>query len=256
MTKLAFDIETIPDVDAGRRLYNLDGLSDEDVARAMVTRRVQKTGGNEFLPLHLHRIVAISVVMRHAQTDVKVFSFGDEGSSEAELIGAFYREIEEHAPTLISWNGGGFDLPVLHYRALVHGVRAARYWDVSTQDFRYNNYLSRFHWRHIDLMDVLAGYNLRAAAPLAEIAQMLGFPGKLGMDGGDVWPAYCDGAIRRIRDYCETDALNTYLIYLQWEKLRGRLDDDSFARECDLLRAHLQRAKSPHLDEFLAAWRA
>ena len=59
-----------------------------------------------------------------------------------------------------SWNGGGFDLPVLHYRALLHGVQAPRYWEMGDEDtaFRYNNYLSRFHWRHLDVMDVLSGH--------------------------------------------------------------------------------------------------
>ena len=65
------------------------------------------------------------------------------------------------------------------HSALLHGVPAPRYWDTGEDDaaFRYNNYLNRFHWRHIDLMDVLAGYQSRAAAPLDEIAVMLGLPG-------------------------------------------------------------------------------
>ena len=88
-------------------------------------------------------------------------------------------------PDLVSWNGSGFDLPVLHYRCLRHGVRAARYWEHGDQDtgFRYNNYLSRFHWRHLDLMDVLCAYQARGRASLAAIASLLGLPGKLGFSG-------------------------------------------------------------------------
>ena len=92
----------------------------------------------------------------------------------------------------MSWNGGGFDLPVLHYRALRFQVQAPRYWETGDEDnaFRYNNYLGRFHWRHVDVMDVLSGYQARARASLSDTAVLLGYPGKLGFDGSQVWDAY------------------------------------------------------------------
>jgi len=147
---------------------------------------------------------------------------------------------------------------VLHYRSLLHATAAGRYWEMGERerDFRYNNYLNRFHWRHIDLMDVLAGFSPRAAAPLDEIAVMLGFPGKLGMAGADVWRAYLDGGIRQIREYCEGDALNTFLVYLRWEAVRGNLDEASLARECDLLKNYLKDSGREHFLGFLEAWEA
>jgi len=255
MNTLVFDIETVPDIASGRRLYDLDGLSDEDVARAMFTRRTQKTGGSEFLPLHLHRIVAISAVLRSSNS-IKVWSLGSEDSSEKELITRFYDGIDRYTPTLVSWNGGGFDLPVLHYRALLNNVTARRYWESGDEDreFKFNNYLSRFHWRHIDLMDLLAGFNLRAAAPLDEIAVMLGYPGKLGMSGADVWDTYLAGGIQQIREYCETDVLNTFLVYLKWELMRGNLTAALFDRECNLVREWLRESGKNHFLEFLEAW--
>ena len=252
---LAFDIETIPDVEAGRRLYGLGGLSDTDVARAMFQQRRQETGGSEFLPLHLHRVVAIAIALRRGE-EFRLWSLGTEASGEAELVRRFFEGIEKFSPELVSWNGGGFDLPVLNYRALRHGIAAPRYWETGESDtsFRYNNYLSRFHWRHTDLMDVLSGFQLRGAAPLDEISQMLGLPGKLGMHGSQVWDAYLGGGIGRIRDYCETDTLNTYLIYLRFELLRGNLDIPRYRKECERVRDTLARAKQAHLDQFLSAW--
>ena len=178
----SFDIETIPDTEFGRDVYGLDGLSDEDVGTAMTFKRQQATG-SDFLPLHQHRVVAVSVALRQGDS-FKVWTLGDEDSDEAEIVRRFYDGIERYTPDLVSWNGGGFDLPVLNYRALKHGIQAPRYWEIgeSDRDFKWNNYLARFHWRHIDLMDVLANYNPRANAKLDEIASMLGFPGKLGMD--------------------------------------------------------------------------
>ena len=249
-----FDIETIPDIDSGRRLYDLSDLSDEDAGKAMLHLRQQKTG-SEFLPLHLHRICAISVIMRHADK-VRVWSLGEPDAPESELVQRFFDGIDKFLPTLVSWNGGGFDLPVLHYRALLHGIQAPRYWDNGSDDreFKWNNYLSRYHERHTDLMDVLAGYQMRANAKLDEIATMLGFPGKMGMSGAKVWDAFQAGEIEGIRNYCETDVLNTYLVYLRFELIRGHLTETAYQRELDLLRDTLSVDERAHICEFLGCW--
>ena len=256
MNCFAFDIETIPDVELGRVLYGLEGLSDEDVAHIMINKRMQATG-SDFLPLHQHRVVAISVAYRSA-SGFRVWSLGEPDSGEDEIVRRFFDGLARFSPDLISWNGSGFDLPVLHYRALKHGIDASRYWEMgdSDQSFRWNNYLSRFHWRHIDLMDVLSGFQGRSRAPLDEIALMLGFPGKLGMSGSKVWENYLQGDIAGIRNYCETDVLNTYLIYLAFERMRGNLNTVEYQAECAKVRSSLTEDNRPHLQEFLAAWEA
>jgi predicted PolB exonuclease-like 3'-5' exonuclease len=254
MNIFVFDIETIPDVDSGRRLFDLAGLSEADTGKAMLHLRQQQTG-SEFLPLHLQRICAISVVLRHADK-VRVWSLGEPDAPEAELVQRFFDGIDKFTPTLVSWNGGGFDLPVLHYRALLHGVQAPRYWDTGGEDrdFKWNNYISRYHERHTDLMDVLAGYQPRASAKLDDIASMLGFPGKMGMSGAEVWDAYLAGEIGAIRDYCETDVLNTYLVYLRFELIRGHLTPAAYQHELDLLRDTLVKAGRAHIAEFVKHW--
>jgi hypothetical protein len=122
------------------------------------------------------------------------------------------------------------------------------------QAFRWNNYISRFHWRHVDLMDVLSGFQGRGRVGLDKMAQLLGLPGKLGMSGEGVWDAFLDGRVEDIRNYCETDVINTYLVYLRFELMRGRLSHEEHDRECDLVRTWLGAAGKPHLAEFLAAW--
>jgi predicted PolB exonuclease-like 3'-5' exonuclease len=253
---LVFDIETVPDTALGRRLHGLEAVSDADVAKAMFTLRRQDTG-NEFLAPHQQRIVAISCVLR-SREGLRLWSLGDPDCSEEELIRRFFDGLERFSPDLVSWNGGGFDLPVLQYRALRAGIRAERYWETGDSDtaFRYNNYLSRFHWRHMDLMDILSGFQARARAPLAEIAALLGLPGKLGFSGAQVWDAWQAGQIVRIRQYCETDVLNTYLIYLRFELMRGRFTAPLYAEEVARVKTLLAAATEPHCGEFLRAWEA
>lgn len=255
MNVFVFDIETVPDVQGGRRLYHLNGLADKEVAEVMFHKRRQETGGSDFLRPHLQRVAAISAVLR-SRDALKVWSLGDVDSPEEDIIRRFFDGLERFTPTLVSWNGSGFDLPVLHYRALLHGITARCYWDNGEHDpnFRWNNYLSRYHQRHTDLMDVLAAYQPRAYAPLDELALLLGFPGKMVMNGAAVWESYLQGEIQSIRNYCETDVLNTYLIYLRYELMCGRLNRETHAQECQLLRDALAKEDKPHLDAFLQAW--
>ena len=254
---LAFDIETVPDVAAGRRLLGLDGLDDRGVAEAMMALRRAESGGSEFLRLHLHRVVVISLAGEVAGR-FRVWSIGEPGEPEAELVRRFFDGIERTVPVLVSWNGGGFDLPVLHYRSLIHGVGAPRYWDTGGDDsqFRWNNYINRFHDRHTDLMDVLSGYQNRAVAPLDEMAALCGLPGKMGMSGSRVWETLLAGDFDAVRDYCETDALNTYLLYLRFQRMRGRLDGPGLEAACGAVREGLREDGRPHLLEFLQRWEA
>jgi predicted PolB exonuclease-like 3'-5' exonuclease len=253
---LAFDIETVTDVDLGRRLNCHDGLDDAGVAKVMFAKQRQNRQ-SEMLPLPQQRVVAISAVMR-SRDGLRVFSLGEEASPERELVQRFYDGLERYTPDLVSWNGSGFDLPVLSYRALKHGISAARYWEVgeADRDWRFNNYLGRYHWRHIDLMDVLSAYGASSRASLDQVAQLLGGPGKLGMSGAAVWPTFLRGEIGAIRNYCETDVLNTYLIYLRFQLLRGEMDAARHAEEVAQVDAMLDRSDRPHLREFLVAWRS
>ncbi|MEC9374756.1 MAG: 3'-5' exonuclease [Pseudomonadota bacterium] len=256
MRFMVFDIETVPDTDLGAKILGLSDISEEDIAKAMVFNQTQKTG-SDFLPLFQHKIVAISVAWR-SEEGFKVWSLGESDSPEKDLIQRFFDGIDRYTPGLVSWNGSGFDLPVLHYRSLVHHVQAPRYWENgdNDRDFRYNNYQNRFHWRHIDLMDVLSGFQSRARASLDDIATMLGFPGKMGMGGDKVWDCFRQGQIKQIRDYCETDVLNTYLVYLQFQFIRGEIDATQLEDEFKLVRDVLSQANKDqnHLVEFSKAW--
>jgi len=252
---LVFDLETVPDLAGIRRLNGLpDDLPDPEVAQAYANLRRAQTG-NDFAPHYLHRVVAIACALRRDE-DFRVWSVGDPAEGEADLVRRFFEGIDKFTPQLVSWNGGGFDLPVLHHRALIHGVPAPRYWDWGDddRDFKWNNYLSRYHTRHLDLMDVLAAYQPRANAPLDAMAKLCGFPGKLGMDGSEVAGAIAEGRIGEVRSYCETDVVNTYLLYLRFKLMRGELTAGAYAAEVSIVRERLMASDAPHWREFLAAW--
>ncbi|MGQ0429624.1 MAG: 3'-5' exonuclease [Gammaproteobacteria bacterium] len=250
---LVFDIETVPDVELGRGLFAIEG-DDAEVAQAMFARRTEETGSS-FLPYEQHRVAAISALLRSGD-QFQVWSVGSADSAEDELLRRFFGGIDKLKPVLVTWNGSRFDLPVLHYRMLRHGIASPAYWDTGDidRDFRWNNYLNRYHMRHLDLMDVLSGYQARGRASLDHVARLLGLPGKLGMAGEQVWDAWREGRIGEIRDYCETDVMNTYLAYLRFELVRGRLSDRAHEQELARARDWLGARRETHWRRFLDAW--
>lgn len=292
---LVFDIETIPDVESLLRFrpelaQTTPPPPDQPAASAPVVSATADLharvwaawqaerlaqGKSEMVPLHWQRVLCISCVFRSAD-GLKVRSFVDrDGSGEGAVIQQFFNAIERHSPQLVSWNGGGFDLPVLHYRGLKHGVVAPRYWDMGdggdhdSREFKWNNYISRYHTRHLDLMDLLAMYQPKNNAPLDAMAKLCGFPGKLGMDGSAVYPSWLRGETESIRQYCETDVLNTYLLYCRFQTMRGGFTSEECAQEMAFVRQTLQsRVDAPpvgipgeetcdpesHWREYLAAW--
>ena len=179
---LTFDIETLTDLKSGAHLYGLD-LPEEDLDAALTKLRRQEAG-TDFQRLSLHEIVCISGLWID-ENGMKLFSFSREQHTEAEILKKFVSIFEKRHPTLVSWNGSQFDLPVILFRCMYHGLSAPSLFDqgeIDTQK-RYNNYQNRSHHRPVALMDVMAMFHGRHFQKLDDAAHLLGFPGKRG-DGG------------------------------------------------------------------------
>lgn len=252
---ITFDIETVPDFELGRRLYDLEGIQDQEVAKAMLAARRTKVPDTDFLPLHQQQIIAISVVVRWGENNFTVRSLGGTNSNEKSIVSEFFRAIDQ-APILVTWNGSGFDLPVLNYRALRYGVQSRVYWDTGegSQSFRWNNYQSRYHKRHVDLMDILARYQARSFAGLDEVSKLIGLPGKIGIGGKNVLDSFLDGRIQEIRDYCDIDTLNTYLIYLRFKYIQGGFTAAQYRKELNITKNWLDLRQEPYFQEYAKDW--
>jgi predicted PolB exonuclease-like 3'-5' exonuclease len=264
---LVFDLETIPDVQGMRQMGWIGPEVNDAEGVSQVVAQRQAKGQSDFFPLHLQRIWVIGCAFRDDQ-GFQVRCLGDgygiSDTDEAQRLRQFFGVVERHTPQLVSWNGIGFDLPVLHHRALIRGVSGAQYWDTGDEnrDFRYNNYLNRYHGRHLDLMDVLSSHSGRANAPLDAMSQLCGLPGKLGEDGSKVWEACLAGRAEAVAAYCETDVVNTYLLYQRFRMIRGEIPPEQLDQEYSLVRdwlcGQVGQDKAPlkgaHWEKYLAAW--
>jgi len=259
-----FDIETIPDTEAVANLTGFD-VSDTQERRDELERyHLEITGGKNAFPRQpFHKVVAISFLEAEIQRGGiggenyhlrELRSGGEAGFDEKQLLQGFFSYFERLKPRLVSYNGRGFDLPVLKYRAMVHGIQAP--WLYEGGD-KWNSYQSRYSadW-HCDLLEVLSDFGASARGKLNEVCSVLGFPGKFGVDGSDVAAMFDAGRIAEIRDYCETDVLNTYLVYLRLMQHRGTISTESYNQAVADIVALIEAegAARPHLAEFLEAW--
>lgn len=258
-----FDIETIPDSDA---VPNLTGLEDTDLAarrEALDDYHLKVTDGRNAFPRQcFHRVVAISflraTILRDGDYETyqieEIRSGGNENSDEEELIRGFFQYCGKHLPRLVSFNGRGFDLPVLKYRAMKYGISGE--WLHKTGD-KWNNYSQRYSkgW-HCDLLEQLSDYGASARLRLNEVCASFDLPGKTGVDGGDVMGMFDEGKIREIRDYCETDVINTFLVYLRYALHTGISDLDGYNHARNLLQNELEERSEDNqaYSEFLQAW--
>ena len=250
---LVFDIETITDAKSGAHLYGLD-LPVNDLDQALMKLRRQEAG-TDFQRLPLHEIVCISGLWIDELGAMKMFSFSQQDNTEAEILTKFLSIFDKRHPTLVSWNGSQFDLPVILFRAMYHGLSAPSLFDQGEIDNqkRYNNYQNRYHQRHVDLMDVMAMFNGRNFQKLDDMAHLLGFPGKRGGSGYQV-PEYIQtGEWQKLTSYCEGDVLNTWLIYLRWLLLKGQLHLEEHRSWIQSTIQYLQ-TQPQHVD-FLNVWR-
>lgn len=259
-----FDIETVPDTDVLAGLTGRAAPADPQAARdALEAYHLALTDGRSgFARQPFHKVVAISFLKADIHRDGRLEMYaldelrsgGGVESSEAELIGGFFRYCGKLLPRLVSFNGRGFDLPVLKYRAMKHGISAA--WLHQAQN-KWENYSVRYapHW-HCDLQEVLSDYGASARIKLNEVCAAFGLPGKTGIDGAKVATLYDAGERDAIRRYCETDVLNTFLVYLRWALHAGHTDRDGYHHALDLVLGHLetQATDIPAYAEFLAAW--
>jgi len=213
-----FDCETVPDIELLKQNYEITQDDNILICEEAFFAQEEKTGSS-FLPIPFHQVVSISAVIADDFGNfVKVGTFK---GNEEEIIRDFFKFIDSKKPKLISFNGRSFDLPMLFIRALKYNLSLPAYFDNTN---KWENYRSRYSENfHIDLIEVLGSYGAVRGLKLDVIAQMAGLPGKFDVHGDEVYKLYFDGELKAIEEYCESDVLNTYWLWLKYELLKGNI---------------------------------
>ena len=212
---IVWDIETVPDLEGYARVHKLAGKTDDEIRAAM---------GSKFPKPIYHSIVCIGAVIAEYEDDywkVRSVAAPHVGTqTERELISSFLDQIAEYEPQLVTYNGSGFDLPVLRYRAMLHKLSAPGLFE--------RPYFNRYSTDALDLCDALSSFGSSTKLKLDEVCKIMGLDGKPSeIDGSQVSEYYRAGRIQEIADYCVTDVINTYRLWLRHELFKGELDDET-----------------------------
>jgi predicted PolB exonuclease-like 3'-5' exonuclease len=219
-----FDIETIPDVELIKKVYDIksDGL---DACNEAFVIQKEKTGSS-FLPISFHVSVVISAVIADENGNFqKVNSIVKD--TEKEILKTFLGFIDRHNPKLITFNGRGFDIPMIMTRAMKYNFSCPAYFnqnDTLKNKTKWDNYRARYSDKfHIDLMDTISEFGAVRGLNLDTLCSMSGLPGKFDVHGDQVTDLYFNNEMDQIAQYCESDVLNTYWLYLKYQILNGNL---------------------------------
>jgi 3'-5' exonuclease len=253
-----FDLETVPDLTAGRELVKADAeVSDEQVRRLLGQRyaRSDEDPDNVFVKVPLQRIVCIGAIYaERAEREPWIITrsgVGHIGSKpERELIERFMDSLNEApSPQLVGFNSSSFDLPVLRYRAFALAVPAQTIHGGNGRDYWY-----RYGRDHIDICDSISGYGASARPSLAELAALCRIPTKTdGIQGMHVESMVVAGRLEEVAAYCDADIFVTYIIFLRFSLVTGWISLDSYASSLENLRRHIgdRLQKRPHLQGYV-----
>jgi predicted PolB exonuclease-like 3'-5' exonuclease len=209
-------------IDAGRKMaasflvLDIETVLDPELP-------ISPSGDVERLPSPPHhKIVVIGALLFDQMYQVRRIAVLAEAKDESGMLQDFAKLLDERRPCLITFNGRGFDLPVIASRCLRYGVPFRHYYH--SRDVRYRFTADG----HFDLMDYIADFGATKSTKLDVIAKLCGMPGKVGVDGKDVGPMVHAGRIQEVRDYCLCDVAQTAGVFLRLQLVRGEIDRERY----------------------------
>ena len=250
---IILDTESVPDGQLlGRVKYPEDVLTPEEaIQRAQTEARELSPAGSDFLPVTYQIPVAVCVLRVAADFSLQAIACLDAPEYRPEeIVRKFWLGTSRYKAKLVTFNGRGFDLPLLELAAFRYGY--------SARDHFYNS-RNRYNGNHVDLFDWLSNFGAcRLTGGLNLLAKMLGKPGKMEMAGDQVYALWREGRTREINDYCMFDTLDTYFVFLRTRVLLGEITLDEEKRYVERARTWLgmKATELPALQQYLNNWTA
>lgn len=257
---VVFDIETIPDTSLAGELCDIPNeeisqMTQPEIRKEMENYHIDNHNGNAFLRQPFHRVACVSFLVaeitdnygKEEYTFKQLDSYSSFNSTEEEVVKKFWNLLKEKKPRIVSFNGKVFDMNVLKCKALKYGIDCSWYFNYGG---KFDSYEYPYSDSHFDLLYKYGAYTLH------EMCILLNIPCKLGVDGSRVAEYFDDKKYTEIREYCETDVLATYLVYLRMALVQGMIDMKSYNKAIRDVEEHLiqMQDKKKGLKEFLEEW--
>ncbi len=226
---LAFDIESVADGQLISKIrYPGEGL-EPDAAIERYRQELRDQYDSDFIPYTFQLPVSIAVGKISSDYRLLEISVLDEPQFRPHILTEhFWRGWDKYRrPTLVSFNGRTFDLPLLELAAFRYGISVPGWFNVGAKSFE--QYRNRYNLdAHIDLQEILTNFgSTRFTGGLNLAANLLGKPGKMDVQGHMVQDLFQQGQVAQINDYCRCDLLDTYFVFLRTRVLFGKLPLDA-----------------------------
>lgn len=254
-----FDIESIPDIELLQEVYGYKGDSMEVCNQAFAQQK--EINGSEFLPLGFHKIISIaSVLADDFGNFIKVGNFAKNTpieNREEILLQEFSTFLNKQNPRLISFNGRGYDMPLIGIRSLKYNINLSGYYETDNPNFgknKWENYRQRYSEKfHLDIYDTLGNYGATRAITLDVICKMAGIMGKYEVCGSQVHEIiFQDNDLPKVDFYCQSDVLNTYWLFLKFELTKGMLQISDYLSNLTKMMEYLPK-DAPYADAFTSS---
>jgi hypothetical protein len=224
---LVFDIETVPDGELISRIRYPGEQLEAQAAIEKYQQELLETKGSDFIPQTYHLPVSVVIGKVNSRYELVDLVALDEQQGRSHIITQhFWKGWEKYRATLVTFNGRGFDLPVMELAAFRYGISLEKWFEINRKSF--DQPRNRFNLRsHFDVQEVLSNFGAsRMIGGLNLMANLIGKPGKMDIAGDMVHELFNAGKLQRIHDYCRCDVLDTYFVFLRTSVLAGNLQLD------------------------------
>jgi 3'-5' exonuclease len=235
---LIFDVEAVADGALISKVrYPQEKLEPAAaIARYREELTLERGDGKDFIPHTFMLPISVAIGKVDAQMRLMDLTTLDTPAYRPHVITKKFWQgwVHYDRPTLVTFNGRGYDLPLLELAAFRYGLSLPSWFNYESKSFEQAR--NRFNMDvHLDLHDVISNYGaVRLTGGLNLMASLIGKPGKSGMDGSQVQDMYHAGKVQEINDYCRCDVLDTYFMFLRTQVLMGKLkldDEQTLVRE-------------------------
>jgi len=222
---LVFDVESVADPELVAKLkYSDQDITPNEAVRAYRDELLEKSD-SDFIPYPFQLPVSIAVAKVDAEFRLIDLVSLDEPKYRPHIMtDLFWRGWQAYKePTLVTFNGRGFDLPLLELAAFRYGISVPGWFALKAKT--YDQPRNRYNIEsHFDLCDILTNFGAtRMTGGLNLVANLIGKPGKMDTQGYMVQDLYEQGELERINNYCRCDVLDTYFVFLRVAVLTGQL---------------------------------
>lgn len=243
----------------GYLIQDIETIPESELAGSWepTAEEIKKANGDPFPPIWAHKVINIGMLV--LDENLLPVNCGCAaqglvgGKGERAMVERWsnigrgeyqhYTDVEPKTGgplTLVDYNGRGFDMPVLQYRAFRYGITLDWYMgripdNRGMMSSFSKTYRDRYSGKHLDMAELWTNHGAFTRPPLKHLAKLIGLPGKTGIDGSQTYQAWKDKRFKELDQYVMEDVYQTAFIFFRYKMMSGEIDLSKYQSACEAL---------------------